>query len=924
MPKPLVIVESPAKARTIAGFLGDDYLVESSIGHIRDLPASPAEVPEEYRSGEMARLAGVDPDNDFKTIYVSRGRANEQVRKLRALLKDASELYLATDEDREGESIAWHLFEVLKPTIPVRRMVFHEITPQAIRRAVDEWRELNMPLIDAQETRRIVDRLYGWELSPVLWRRVRQGLSAGRVQSVATRLVVERERERMAFRAATWADLEGEFFKDSTFTATLHTIDGTRLADRNAFDQQGGLREARQDAVVLDEEAARGLAVRLADSPFTVKSVEQRPWTERPKPPFMTSTLQQAASSKLRWGATRTMQVAQRLYENGFITYMRTDSTTLSETALTAARAAIRGQYGDEFLADAPRQYTRKVKNAQEAHEAIRPAGDAFRAPDEVSRLVDADEARLYDLIWRRAVASQMKDAVGQRTSVVLVADSSTGAGGAGLADGAARDAGVDLRQNGHGERVEFQTSGTVITFLGHRRAYGEGDDVHEDGDEQDRRLPALAEGDAVHLADLNVRSHTTTPPNRYTEASLVKALEDLGIGRPSTYASILSTIQDRGYVFKKSSSLVPTWLAFSVTSLLENHFDRLVDYSFTAALEDDLDAIARREKERVPWLREFYFGNGKPGLRSLVTVKLEEIDAREVNSFSIGPADDGEDIVVRVGRYGPYLQKGEERASIPEDLPPDELSVGRALELLAMPSDDRELGEDGESGLTVFAKAGRFGPYVQLGEQDEGSKARPKTASLFASMTLDSVTLKDAMRLLSLPRVVGAGDEGGEITAQNGRYGPYVKRGEDTRSLESEDALFTVTIDEALALFAEPKKFGRRGRAAAAPPLKELGDDPVSGKPIVLKEGRFGPYVTDGDTNASLRTGDTIESITPERAFELLADRRAKGPTKKAAKKAVKKPAKKATKATKAKKAAKKAGKAAKKKPPNPPPPES
>jgi DNA topoisomerase-1 len=892
MPKPLVIVESPAKARTIAGFLGSAYVVESSIGHVRDLPASPAEVPEEYRSGEMARLAGVDPDNDFKTIYVSRGRAKDQVKKLKALLKDASELYLATDEDREGESIAWHLAEVLKPRVPVRRMVFHEITPQAIERAAAEWRDLDFPLIDAQETRRIVDRLYGWELSPVLWRRIRQGLSAGRVQSVATRLVVERERERMGFRAAGWSDLEGVFAEQAAddvssppFNATLHTIDDHRVADRNAFDQQGNLKPGREDAVVLDEAQATALAGRLADAAFAVKSVEQRPWTERPKPPFMTSTLQQAASSKLRWGATRTMQVAQRLYENGYITYMRTDSTTLSDTAITAARAAIAAQYGDEYLADAPRQYTRKVKNAQEAHEAIRPAGDAFRPPDEVNRLVDNDEARLYDLIWRRTVASQMKDAVGQRTSVVLAATSSSG------------------------ERVDFHTSGTVITFLGHRRAYGEGDDLEEGAEEQDRRLPALAEGDALDLRELNVRSHVTTPPNRYTEASLVKALEELGIGRPSTYAAILSTIQDRGYVFKRSSSLVPTWLAFSVVGLLEDHFAKLVDYGFTAELEDDLDAIARREKERVPWLRDFYFGDGKPGLRSLVTVKLDEIDAREVNSFPIGSADDGDDIVVRVGRYGPYLQKGEERASLPEDLPPDELTVERALELLQQPSGDPTLGDDPVTGLPVFARAGRFGPYVQMGEQEEGSKARPRTSSLFRTMALDTITLDDALRLLSLPRVVGVAGDGEEVTAQNGRYGPYVKKGEDTRSLDSEEALFTVTLEEALALFAEPKR--RRGQArAAAPPLKELGDDPTSGKPIVLKEGRFGPYVTDGETNASLRAGDTVEAITNDRAVELLADRRARGPAKKAGvrKKAAPKKAAGAKKAAKKTAAAKKA----------------
>jgi len=882
MPKPLVIVESPAKAKTIAGFLGDDFVVESSIGHIRDLPRNAADVPATYKGEPWARL-GVDVDNDFKPLYiVPPGRSKEQVAKLKALLKDASELYLATDEDREGESIAWHLKEVLNPRIPVKRMVFHEITPAAIQRAVEEWRDLNLPLVDAQETRRLLDRLYGYEVSPVLWKKVLPKLSAGRVQSVATRLVVQRERERMAFKAAAWWDIEGTFDKDDTaFTALLNTVDGSRVADRNSFDEAGQTK--RDDVVVLDEAGARGLAERLNGRPFTVGSVEERPHTERPKPPFITSTLQQAAASKLRFSSSRTMQVAQRLYENGYITYMRTDSTTLSETALAAARTEIRRLYGQDYVPDAPRIYTRKVKNAQEAHEAIRPAGDSFRTPDAVAAEVGQDEARLYDLIWRRTVASQMRDAVGQRTTVRITGTSS------------------------QGEEVEFATSGTVITFPGFRRAYGEGADEVEGsgaGDEQERRLPRLAVGDSLDLAGLDVEGHETSPPNRYTEASLVKALEEKGVGRPSTYASIMSTIQDRGYVWKRGASLIPTWTAFAVITLLERHFPDLVDYGFTAALEDDLDAIARREKERVPWLRQFYFGNGKPGLKALVSEHLDEIDAREVNSFPIADSD----IVVRVGRFGPYIQRGEERASIPDELPPDELTVAKAEELLSQPAADRVLGEDPVTGLPVLAKAGRYGPYVQLGEVVEGSKEKPRTASLFKSMSLDTVTVEQALELLTLPRTVGVDPaDGQEIIATNGRYGPYIKKGNDSRSIDAEEKLLTITLDECLAVFAEPKR--RRGQAAAAGPLKELGADPATGNPIVCKDGRFGPYVTDGEYNASLRKGDSVEELTLERAAELLAEKRAAGPPK--AKRGAKKATAKTAKAAKpAKKTAKKATK--------------
>ena len=889
MPKPLVIVESPAKAKTIAGYLGNDFVVESSIGHIRDLPRNAADVPPAYKGEPWARL-GVDVDNDFKPLYiVPTGRSKDQVKKLKSLLKDASELYLATDEDREGESIAWHLLEVLAPSIPVKRMVFHEITPAAIDRAVSEWRDLNIPLVDAQETRRLLDRLYGYEVSPVLWKKVLPRLSAGRVQSVATRLVVERERERMNFRSAAWWDLDGTFDKagdTQAFTAGLSTLNGSRVADRNSFDERGALK--REDVVVLDEGAARGLAERLTGRDYTVAHVEQRPHTERPKPPFITSTLQQAAASKLRFSSSRTMQVAQRLYENGYITYMRTDSTTLSETALAAARSEITRIYGADYVPDAPRIYTRKVKNAQEAHEAIRPAGDRFRTPESVAAEVGSDESRLYDLIWRRTIASQMKDAVGQRTTVRIGGTSS------------------------QGEEVEFATSGTVITFAGFRRAYGEGADEVEGaggGDEQERRLPPLTVGDVLRLVGIEAEGHETTPPNRYTEASLVKALEEKGVGRPSTYASIMSTIQDRGYVWKRGASLIPTWTAFAVVNLLERHFPDLVDYGFTAALEDDLDAIARREKERVPWLRQFYFGNGKPGLKALVSDHLDEIDAREVNSFPIS-----DDVVVRVGRFGPYVQRGEDRASIPEDLPPDELTVDKAEELLSQPAGEKLLGDDPVTGRPVVAKAGRYGPYVQLGEVVEGSKEKPKTASLFKSMSLETVTLDDALRLLQLPRVVGVDPaDGEEIVAMNGRYGPYVKKGSDSRSIDSEEKLLTITLDEALAVFAEPKR--RRGQAAAAGPLKELGADPATGLAIVCKDGRFGPYVTDGEYNASLRKGDSVEELTLERAAELLAEKRAAGPPK--AKRGAKKAAKATTKATTktAKTAAKAAKKSAKKK---------
>jgi DNA topoisomerase I len=897
-PKSLVIVESPAKARTISKFLGRDYVVEASYGHVRDLPRGAADVPEAYKGQPWARN-GVDPDNDFKTLYVVPADKKERIRTLKSLLKDADELYLATDEDREGEAISWHLLEVLSPRVPVKRMVFHEITQGAIERAVREWRELDMPLVDAQETRRILDRLYGYEVSPVLWRKVGPNLSAGRVQSVATRIVVERERQRMAFRSAGWWDIEGRFAKRQAATApfagNLVALDGTRVATGRDFQPDGTL-VASAPVVRLDETAARTLAAGLAGVELTVRSVDEKPYTARPQAPFITSTLQQEAGRKLRFDARRTMQIAQRLYENGYITYMRTDSTTLSETALAAARDQARQLYGPEYVPAQPRVYTRKVKNAQEAHEAIRPAGDVFRLPEQVSAELGPDEFRLYDLVWKRTVASQMADARGQTVQVRF----------GGRATG--------------GQDAEFATSGKVISFPGFLRAYVEGaDDPEAELEDQERPLPAMAVGDPLVTIELEPKSHATSPPARYTEASLIKALEDLGVGRPSTYASIIGTVQDRGYVWKKGTALVPSWIAFAVVTLLERHFPDLVDYAFTARLEDDLDEIANRAQERVPWLRDFYFGDagGSRGLKALVTEHLDEIDARDVNSIPIS-----DDIVVRVGRYGPYLQRGEERASLPEDLAPDELTPERAAELLDAPQGPRPLGVDAATGEDVTVRSGRFGAYVQRGEQEEGSKRKPPRASLFKDMEPETVTLEQALALLSLPRVVGVDPaDGAEITAQNGRFGPYLKKGTDSRSLATEEQLLTIGLDESLVIFAQPK----RGRGAVAkPPLKDLGPDPASGRPIVVKEGRFGPYVTDGETNATLstRAGDTPETVTLERAASLLQTRRESGPPAKRATRArgavkkstgaARKPGASATKAVRsAKKAAGPAAKA-------------
>ena len=883
----LVIVESPAKAKTIGGYLGDDYVVESSIGHIRDLPQSAADVPAEIKGQPWARL-GVDVENNFTPYYVVSRDKKSHMTKLKSLLKDASELYLATDEDREGEAIAWHLLDELKPKVPVRRMVFHEITKPAIQAAVENPRDIDMDLVEAQEARRILDRLYGYEVSPVLWKKIMSGLSAGRVQSVATRLVVDRERERMAFRTASYWDLEGTFdagagHDERMFPAKLHAVDGSRVARGSDFTSRGELKDGA-DVVHLDRGRAEALASALTDTTFEVRSVESKPYTRKPYAPFRTTTLQQEASRKLGYGASRTMSIAQRLYENGFITYMRTDSTTLSESAVAAARQQATELYGAEYVPDKPRTYTSKVKNAQEAHEAIRPAGENFRTPAQTG--LTGDEFRLYELIWMRTVASQMKDAEGRSVTIRLGGSASTG------------------------EDVVFSASGRVITFHGFLKAYVEGqDDPDTESDDRETRLPAVKEGDAVTAASVRAAGHETKPPARYTEASLIRELEEREIGRPSTYASIIGTILNRGYVYKKGTALVPAWLAFSVIRLLEEHFSRLVSYEFTAVMEDTLDEVAAGRANGNEELAKFYFGNGDvEGLKKLVS-ELGEIDARELATFKI---DDGIDL--RVGRYGPYIETPDgTRANVPEDLPPDELTPEKARELLANPAGEEiHLGTHPETGLPIVAKNGRFGPYVtEVLPEDAPKGAKPRTSSLFKSMTLDSITLQDAVKLLTLPRVVGEDPETGEeITAQNGRYGPYLKKGNDSRSIDSEEKLFTITLDEALKIFAEPKRRGRQ----AADPGREIGTDPASGQTVTVKSGRFGPYVTDGEYNATLRQGDDPATITIERAAELLAERRARGPAKKAAKKTAKKTTKKAAakkstaKKTTAKKTTKKA----------------
>jgi len=902
--KRLVIVESPAKAKTISGYLGPGYVVEASFGHVRDLPRNAADVPARYKGESWARL-GVDVDNGFNALYVVTSDRKQQIAKLAKLAKEVDEVLLATDEDREGEAIAWHLLETIKPKVPVKRMVFHEITRPAIQEAVANPREIDRALVDAQEARRILDRLYGYEVSPVLWKKVGPRTSAGRVQSVATRIVVEREKQRMAFRAANYWDITAtlatltgqsgapaaEATEPRTFAANLIALDGDRVASGRDFEPTTG--QARGGVVHLDEDGARGLAARLDGRPFRVVRVEEKPYRRRPYAPFITSTLQQEASRKLRFSSAQTMRVAQRLYENGYITYMRTDSVNLAESAIAAARAQIRDLYGDSFVPPEPRRYASKVKNAQEAHEAIRPAGDSFRTPGEVANELATEEFKLYELIWRRTVASQMTDAVGSSVSVRIRAMSTTN------------------------EECDFAATGKTITDPGFLRAYVESsDDESEEAEDAERRLPRLVKDQPLRADALEAVGHTTQPPARYTEASLVKAMEELGIGRPSTYATIMATIQDRGYVFRRGQALVPSFLAFAVVNLLERHFAQMVDYGFTAAMEDELDDVAGGQAAAVDFLTAFYFGGNlgehgsvarSGGLKKMVTENLGEIDARGVNSIPLFVDGEGRNVVVRVGRYGPYLQRslpGAEldasengngngngnggdsaanRVSIPEGIAPDELTPEKVEELFLGGGGERKLGEHPDTGEPIVVKSGRFGPYISSGDRN---------ASLLSTMSPDSLSLADALRLLTLPRVVGRDPDGEEIIASGGRYGPYIKRGNDTRSLATEEQLFTLTLDEALALLAEPKQ---RGRAAARPPLRELGVDPLTDKPLTIKDGRFGPYVTDGESNASLRRGQTPESMTIEQASEMLSEKRAAGP----------KPRKAAAKKTTAKKAA-------------------
>ena len=953
--KTLVIVESQTKAKKIQKYLGDDYFVEASVGHIRDLPGRSADIPAKYKKEPWARL-GVNPENAFEPIYVVSADKKKKVTDLRAKLKQSDKLLLATDPDREGEAIAWHLLEVLKPKVPVERMVFNEITESAIREAAENTRELDMDLVDAQETRRILDRLYGYEVSPVLWKKVMPRLSAGRVQSVATRVIVERERERMAFISAEYWDVTATLNAGATgatgahqpeeFDAKLISIDGAKIAQGRDFDDRGRLKN--DSLVVVDQQDAENLAGALKGQAMEVSNVESRPYTRKPYAPFMTSTLQQAAGAKLHFTSARTMRIAQRLYENGHITYMRTDSTSLSKQGVAAARAAATELYGANYVTDAPRLYDRKVKNSQEAHEAIRPAGERFATPGELARSLDAEEFKLYELIWQRTVASQMQDSRGTSVTVTVAGDAKTG------------------------EHVELTASGRTVTFPGWLRAYSDNQDSKE------KHLPELAQGDGLTAREVTADGHSTNPPARYTEASLVKKMEELGIGRPSTYASIIKTIQDRGYVAPRGNALVPTWVAFSVVGLMEQNFDALVDYEFTSSMEDELDEIARGTENRTEWLTGFYFGDAgaaettadaiarRGGLKSIIETNLESIDARQVNSLELYRDDEDRPVHVRVGRYGPYLERqigvsaeGEpeyQRANLPESTTPDEVTPAMAEKLFATPPTGRELGTNPANGRMVVAKEGRYGPYVsELVRDDERATAearaleivaaeraeedaqreaegkrpknwetktataqkekrveqlidehlKPATASLFSSMEPASVTLEEALKLLSLPREVGVDPADGEtITAQNGRYGPYLKKGSDSRSLANEEQIFSITLDEARRIYAEPK---RRGRAAAQPPLKVLGDNDVSGKPMSVKDGRFGAYVTDGETNASLQRGDTPETMTDARANELLSARRAReaqdaeagGTGSRARKKSAKKTSKKSTKKT-------------------------
>lgn len=875
--KKLVIVESPAKAKTIGKYLGDDYEVMASVGHVRDL-AHPRDLPPEVKKSSAGKFA-IDIENDFEPFYVTTDRGKKTVADLKRAAKDASEILLATDEDREGEAIAWHLLEVLKPKVPVRRMVFHEITPESIQKASDTTRDLDVALVDAQETRRILDRLYGFEVSPVLWRRVSGAKSAGRVQSPALKLIVDRELERRAFVSATYADIEatGNTASGESFAVSLTRLDDKRVATGRDFSDQGQL---EGDVVLLGETEATALAAMLQSpeiSPMVTK-VEPKPYTRRPAAPFTTSTLQQEAGRKLRYSASQTMSIAQGLYENGHITYMRTDSVSLSAQAITAARTAAQSLYGASSVPAEPRVYKGKSKNSQEAHEAVRPAGDVFASPSELASVLRSDELKLYDLIWKRTVASQMVDAKGETVSITMEAQPLPSA-----------------------ESVSFQkatlsASGTILSERGFLQAYQEGkdDEGTESEKEADAILPPLRVGDAITISDVEAKSHNTQPPARYTEASLVKALEEKGIGRPSTYASIIQVIIDRNYVVRRGTALVPQWIAFPVTRLLQERFSDLVDYDFTAELEEDLDRIARGEYQRGEWLHKFYFGDGEhQGLKEIALAATEEIDARALNTLEISPT-----INLRVGKYGPFLEvtdpdTGEvKNVNLPLELAPDELTPEKAQELADQPPVvDRVLGVDPASGLEIVAKKGRFGPYVtevfpepeepaeDAPKKKKAAAVKPKTASLFQSMDIETIDLETALRLLALPREVGLDPESGEmITAQNGRYGPYLKKGTDTRSLDSEEKIFEIDVAGALQRFAEPKYGGRRQASA----LKTFDADPVSGKPILLKDGRFGPYVTDGEINATVPRGMPLDDLDFEAAVQLIADKRAKGPAPK------------------------------------------
>ena len=862
--RPLVIVESPAKAKTISKFLGSEFDVRASVGHVADLPS---------------KGLAVDVDNGFKPTYELTDRGRQVVKELRAALKEASELYLATDEDREGEAISWHLLQHLKPKVPVKRMVFHEITRGAIDHAVENPREIDDGLVDAAETRRILDRLYGYEVSPILWRKVNRGLSAGRVQSPSIRLIVERERERIAFISAGYWSIDLDAATTPAFTARLVVVDGTKVATGKDFGADG---KPSDKVVAIDEARAHSLAEGLRDATVSVRSVDTKPYRSSPKAPFMTSTLQQEGGRRLRLSSSQVMRIAQGLYERGFITYMRTDNVILSDDALSETRSIIGTTYGDAFLSEQPRRHTSKSKNAQEAHEAIRPT-TPMRSPREIANELDRQELALYTLIWQRTLASQMADARGTTLSLRLGAISSF-----------------------ENTDCEFTASGTTIEFEGHRAVLSDVDSDSENETEKEELLPALAVGDVVPVQACTPEGHNTSPPARFTEASLVKRLEELGIGRPSTWASIIQTIQDRGYVWKKGQALVPTWTAFAVVGLLEDHFDDLVDYELTAKIEEDLDDIAGGRREKSDWLTRFYFGGDTlPGLKHLVEENLDQIDAASINSFPIGNDPDGNEIIAKPGKYGPYIKRGDDTASIPDDLAPDELTLDEALRLLSLPKSDDPIGTLDD--LPVYAKNGRYGPYVQWGDPDNlpPGLAKPKMSSLFSTMSLEHITLEDAKQLLQLQRELGVDPADGEvISAANGRYGPYVVKGKDFRSIDSEEQLLTITLDEAIKIYELPKVFRRGGarNMAAAGPLREFGDDPTSGRKVVAKDGRFGIYVTDGETNASIGKGDRIEEITPERAFELLTIRREQGPSKK-------RPAKKsaAKKSTAKKTAAKK-----------------